>query len=79
LSYITQKDKEYQIICPGGGFGPVDPNGYGVSYTIMGDSLLNFHVSSQHSAETTNSKRFALNIGRAMEMIGAFLEQAVKK
>jgi len=79
LSYITQKDKEYQIICPGGGFGPVDPNGYGVSYTIMGDSLLNFHVSSQFSAESTSSKRFALNIGRAMEMVGAFLDQAVKK
>lgn len=79
LSYITSKDKEYSIICPGGGFGPVDPNGYGVSYTVMGDSLLNFHVSSQVSAESTNSKRFAHNIGRAMEMIGAFLDEVTRR
>jgi hypothetical protein len=78
LSYITCKDKEYSIICPGGGFGPVDPNGYGVSYTIMGDSLLNFHVSSCHDAETTNSKRFARNIEKAMIVIGEFLDEVLE-
>lgn len=76
LEYITKRDKEYKIVCPGGGFGPVDPNGYGVSYTIMGDKLIDFHVSSNVDAESTDSARFVENIDKAMCMIGDFLDKA---
>lgn len=79
LAYITKKDKEYNILCPGGGFGPVDPNGYGVSYSFMGDQLINFHVSSNYDAESTNSRRFAKNIEKAMVMVGEFLDAAIAK
>lgn len=76
LDYITKKDKEFNIICPGGGFGPVDPNGYGVSYTIMGDALINFHVSSNVDAESTDSQRFVENIEKAMCLMADFLDEA---
>jgi len=79
LADITKADKEYSIICPGGGFGPVDKNGYGVSYTIMADSLVNFHVSCNFDAESTNAKRFAHNIDKAMCMIGDFLDACLAK
>lgn len=78
LHYMTGADKEYRIISPGGGFGPVDSNGYGVSYTIVADSLINFHVSSNIDAESTNSKRFAHNIAKAMNMIAEFLDEVLE-
>uniref|UniRef100_A0A8C5HGW9 carnitine O-palmitoyltransferase n=1 Tax=Gouania willdenowi TaxID=441366 RepID=A0A8C5HGW9_GOUWI len=31
----------------GGGFGPVADDGYGVSYIIVGEDMINFHVSSK--------------------------------
>ncbi|XP_048749687.2 carnitine O-palmitoyltransferase 1, liver isoform-like isoform X2 [Ostrea edulis] len=37
-------------LCPGGGFGPVSDDGYGVSYMIPGDYKVFFHVSSKKSA-----------------------------
>uniref|UniRef100_A0A3Q2QS61 carnitine O-palmitoyltransferase n=2 Tax=Cyprinodontoidei TaxID=8087 RepID=A0A3Q2QS61_FUNHE len=40
----------------GGGFGPVADDGYGVSYIIVGEDLINFHVSSKHSCSETVSK-----------------------
>ena len=51
---------------PGGGFGPVADDGYGVSYIISAENRIYFHVSSKHSASVTNSRRFAANIERAM-------------
>lgn len=46
-------------LCPGGGFGPVSDQGYGVSYMLPGDAKLFFHISSKRSAEATDSSRFA--------------------
>uniref|UniRef100_A0A4W6ENY8 carnitine O-palmitoyltransferase n=1 Tax=Lates calcarifer TaxID=8187 RepID=A0A4W6ENY8_LATCA len=40
----------------GGGFGPVADDGYGVSYIIVGEDMINFHVSSKYSCSETVSK-----------------------
>nr|XP_022311882.1 carnitine O-palmitoyltransferase 1, liver isoform-like [Crassostrea virginica] len=45
-------------LCPGGGFGPVSDDGYGVSYMIPGDHKVVFHVSSKKSTKGTNSAKF---------------------
>ncbi|ETW09160.1 hypothetical protein H310_01593 [Aphanomyces invadans] len=55
-----------QCICPGGGFGPVATDGYGVSYMIAGDSDLFFHISSDKSAGTTSSTAFAEDLRAAL-------------
>eukprot|EP00117_Sycon_ciliatum_P028013 scpid34788/ scgid22613/ Carnitine O-palmitoyltransferase 1, muscle isoform; Carnitine O-palmitoyltransferase I, muscle isoform; Carnitine palmitoyltransferase 1B; Carnitine palmitoyltransferase I-like protein len=64
----------------GGGFGPVADNGYGVSYIIVGEKKIFFHVSSKFSAEATSSERFAKNIRQAMrDMINLFEVSPVAK
>uniref|UniRef100_A0A8C7XIF7 Carnitine O-palmitoyltransferase 1, muscle isoform n=1 Tax=Oryzias sinensis TaxID=183150 RepID=A0A8C7XIF7_9TELE len=50
----------------GGGFGPVADDGYGVSYIIVGENLITFHISSKFSSPNTDSYRFGQNIQRAM-------------
>ncbi|XP_042531921.1 carnitine O-palmitoyltransferase 1, liver isoform [Dipodomys spectabilis] len=50
----------------GGGFGPVADDGYGVSYIIMGDNYIHFHISSKLSSPETDSHRFAKHLGEAM-------------
>uniref|UniRef100_A0A8C0G5Y4 carnitine O-palmitoyltransferase n=1 Tax=Chelonoidis abingdonii TaxID=106734 RepID=A0A8C0G5Y4_CHEAB len=49
-------------ISAGGGFGPVDDNGYGVSYIIIGEDLIMFHVSCKFSGTET----LAQGLGRAV-------------
>ncbi|XP_032093372.1 carnitine O-palmitoyltransferase 1, brain isoform [Thamnophis elegans] len=51
--FDLQNNPDY-ISC-GGGFGPVDDNGYGVSYIIVGEDLINFHVSCKFSGQGTVS------------------------
>uniref|UniRef100_A0A7N6BLW3 carnitine O-palmitoyltransferase n=1 Tax=Anabas testudineus TaxID=64144 RepID=A0A7N6BLW3_ANATE len=41
------------FISLGGGFGPVADDGYGVSYIIVGEDMINFHVSSKYSCSET--------------------------
>ncbi|XP_014673626.1 PREDICTED: carnitine O-palmitoyltransferase 1, liver isoform-like [Priapulus caudatus] len=60
------KKQVVEQICPGGGFGPVADDGYGVSYIIASENMLFFHVSSKKSSPTTDSTRFSDNIGRAL-------------
>uniref|UniRef100_A0A6Q2YB86 Carnitine O-palmitoyltransferase n=1 Tax=Esox lucius TaxID=8010 RepID=A0A6Q2YB86_ESOLU len=55
-----------EYVSSGGGFGPVADDGYGVSYIILGDNLINFHISSKHSSPETDSHRFGNHIKRAM-------------
>ncbi|KAJ7994607.1 hypothetical protein DPEC_G00251220 [Dallia pectoralis] len=55
-----------EYVSSGGGFGPVADDGYGVSYIILGDNLINFHISSKHSSPETDSHRFGNNIRQAM-------------
>lgn len=58
--------KHPQYVTSGGGFGPVADDGYGVSYIIVGENLINFHISSKHSSPETDSHRFSRNIRQAM-------------
>uniref|UniRef100_H3AEI2 Carnitine O-palmitoyltransferase 1, muscle isoform n=1 Tax=Latimeria chalumnae TaxID=7897 RepID=H3AEI2_LATCH len=53
-------------VSSGGGFGPVAEDGYGVSYIIVGEDLITFHISSKYSSPETDSHRFAKNIQQAM-------------
>ncbi|KPP61556.1 carnitine O-palmitoyltransferase 1, liver-like [Scleropages formosus] len=64
----------------GGGFGPVADDGYGVSYIILGEQLINFHISSKLSSPETDSHRFGNNIRQAMlDMLDLFqLDKANK-
>uniref|UniRef100_A0A8C3GCR9 carnitine O-palmitoyltransferase n=1 Tax=Cyclopterus lumpus TaxID=8103 RepID=A0A8C3GCR9_CYCLU len=55
-----------EYVSSGGGFGPVADDGYGVSYIIVGENLINFHISSKHSSPETDSHRFGANIRQAM-------------
>ncbi len=45
--------KHPELISAGGGFGPVDDKGYGVSYIITGEDNIFFHVSCKKSCQTT--------------------------
>ena len=54
--FCNPKDNPDLISC-GGGFGPVDDDGYGVSYAILGDDRIFFHVScKRHSPTTVRAK-----------------------
>uniref|UniRef100_A0A672G2A3 carnitine O-palmitoyltransferase n=1 Tax=Salarias fasciatus TaxID=181472 RepID=A0A672G2A3_SALFA len=55
-----------EYVSSGGGFGPVADDGYGVSYIIVGENLINFHISSKHSSPETDSHRFGANIRQSM-------------
>lgn len=61
------------FISLGGGFGPVADDGYGVSYIIVGEDMVNFHVSSKYSCSQTDSHRFGIQISKAMQYIMALL------
>lgn len=50
----------HEFATAGGGFGPVADNGYGVSYIIVGDDLISFHISSKRSANNTACFGFLL-------------------
>ncbi|XP_062847047.1 carnitine O-palmitoyltransferase 1, liver isoform isoform X1 [Trichomycterus rosablanca] len=58
--------KHPEFVTSGGGFGPVADDGYGVSYIILGEDLINFHISSKHSSHETDSHRFGSHIKQAM-------------
>jgi len=65
-------------LSPGGGFGPVNDAGYGVSYMIPDDDCIFFHVSSKVSAENTSSKRFMDNIFWALSEMKKLCNDAKK-
>ncbi|XP_049419022.1 carnitine O-palmitoyltransferase 1, liver isoform-like isoform X1 [Epinephelus fuscoguttatus] len=50
----------------GGGFGPVADDGYGVSYSIVGEDILNFHISCKRSCPDTDAHRFGAAIRKAL-------------
>uniref|UniRef100_A0A673IW54 carnitine O-palmitoyltransferase n=1 Tax=Sinocyclocheilus rhinocerous TaxID=307959 RepID=A0A673IW54_9TELE len=51
----------------GGGFGPVADDGYGVSYIIVGENMINLHISCKHSCPQTDSHKFGADIKKALE------------
>ncbi|XP_018418304.1 PREDICTED: carnitine O-palmitoyltransferase 1, liver isoform-like isoform X2 [Nanorana parkeri] len=55
-----------EYVSCGGGFGPVADDGYGVSYIIVGENLINFHVSSKFSSSETDSHRFGKHIRESL-------------
>ncbi|KAM4667485.1 carnitine O-palmitoyltransferase 1, liver isoform 2-T11 [Amazona ochrocephala] len=63
--HIDLKKNPEMLSC-GGGFGPVADDGYGVSYIILGETSIHFHVSSKISCSKTDSHRFGKNISKAM-------------
>lgn len=64
----------YQVFSPGGGFGPVADNGYGVSYMVTGEDRIYFHVSSKKHSEHTNSERFRGHVLAAFATIHALFK-----
>ncbi|XP_071330826.1 carnitine O-palmitoyltransferase 1, liver isoform [Trachinotus anak] len=62
----------------GGGFGPVADDGYGVSYIIVGEDMINFHVSSKYSCGETDSHRFGAQISKALQDIMTLLTPDTK-
>ncbi|XP_065695562.1 carnitine O-palmitoyltransferase 1, liver isoform isoform X1 [Patagioenas fasciata] len=70
--HIDLKKNPEMLSC-GGGFGPVADDGYGVSYIILGENSIHFHVSSKISCSDTDSHRFGKNIQKAMvDIMGLF-------
>uniref|UniRef100_A0A8C9TUQ0 Carnitine O-palmitoyltransferase 1, muscle isoform n=1 Tax=Scleropages formosus TaxID=113540 RepID=A0A8C9TUQ0_SCLFO len=72
-----QKFPKY--VSAGGGFGPVADDGYGVSYIIVGENLITFHISSKFFSPETDSYRFGQNIRQAMLDIKALFNVEKKK
>ncbi|KAB1251412.1 Carnitine O-palmitoyltransferase 1; liver isoform [Camelus dromedarius] len=62
--FNLERNPEY--VSSGGGFGPVADDGYGVSYILVGDDLINFHISSKFSCPETDSHRFGKHLKQAM-------------
>lgn len=61
-------------ISPGGGFGPVNDDGYGVSYMVPDDNRIFFHVSSKNSSSVTNSERFVKLLFESMAEMKALFD-----
>ncbi|KAJ0405889.1 hypothetical protein ATCC90586_003350 [Pythium insidiosum] len=61
---------------PGGGFGPVAEDGYGVSYMIAGENMIAFHISSKLSCEKTSSEQFAKDLFQAFADMKKLLLEA---
>uniref|UniRef100_A0A7N6C3X3 Carnitine O-palmitoyltransferase 1, muscle isoform n=1 Tax=Anabas testudineus TaxID=64144 RepID=A0A7N6C3X3_ANATE len=63
---LVDINKFPKYVGSGGGFGPVADDGYGVSYIIVGENLITFHISSKFSSPDTDSYRFGRHIQKAM-------------
>ncbi|XP_029312035.1 carnitine O-palmitoyltransferase 1, liver isoform isoform X2 [Cottoperca gobio] len=55
-----------EYVSCGGGFGPVADDGYGVSYSFMGENILNLHITCKHSCPDTNARKFGAQIKKAL-------------
>ncbi|VDK77714.1 unnamed protein product [Onchocerca ochengi] len=65
----------HKIATAGGGFGPVADNGYGISYIIVGENILSFHISSKRSANNTSSIGLRDDIIKSLEDMSLLLEK----
>ncbi|VTJ51194.1 Hypothetical predicted protein [Marmota monax] len=73
--FDLERNPEY--VSGGGGFGPVADDGYGVSYMIVGENFIHFHVSSKLSSPETDSHRFGRHLKQAMADIIALFRPTV--
>lgn len=64
-----------QQISPGGGFGPVADDGYGVSYMVPDDHKIFFHISSKISSKQSNSDRFVKLLHESMADIKGLFDK----
>lgn len=71
---LVDINKFPKYVGAGGGFGPVADDGYGVSYIIVGENLITFHISSKFSCPDTDSYRFGQHIWKAMHDIQALFK-----
>ncbi|XP_047210496.1 carnitine O-palmitoyltransferase 1, muscle isoform isoform X3 [Girardinichthys multiradiatus] len=71
---LVDINKFPKYVGAGGGFGPVADDGYGVSYIIVGENLITFHISSKFSSPDTDSGRFGQHIWKAMIDIQALFK-----
>ncbi|KAM9753752.1 carnitine O-palmitoyltransferase 1, muscle isoform [Menidia menidia] len=71
---LVDINKFPKYVGAGGGFGPVADDGYGVSYIIVGENLITFHISSKFSSSNTDSCRFGQHIQKAMTDIQALFK-----
>nr|XP_061812468.1 carnitine O-palmitoyltransferase 1, liver isoform-like [Nerophis lumbriciformis] len=71
---LVDINKFPKYVGAGGGFGPVADDGYGVSYIIIGENLITFHISSKFSSPDTDSQRFGQHIDKAMMDIQALFQ-----
>ncbi|XP_006107537.1 carnitine O-palmitoyltransferase 1, brain isoform, partial [Myotis lucifugus] len=62
-------------VSSGGGFGPVDDHGYGVSYIFMGDDTVTFHISSKKSSTKTDSHRLGQHIEDALLDVASLFQE----
>ncbi|XP_045148564.1 carnitine O-palmitoyltransferase 1, brain isoform [Echinops telfairi] len=61
-------------VSSGGGFGPADDHGYGVSYIFMGADAIAFHISSKKSSTKTDSHRLGQHIENALLEVGSLFQ-----
>eukprot|EP00064_Thunnus_orientalis_P002069 superscaffoldBa00000144_g2076 len=71
---LVDINKFPKYVGAGGGFGPVADDGYGVSYIIVGENLITFHISSKFSSPDTDSYQFGQHIQKAMIDIQALFK-----
>ncbi|XP_010991477.1 palmitoyl thioesterase CPT1C [Camelus dromedarius] len=62
-------------VSSGGGFGPADDHGYGVSYIFTGDEAITFHISSKKSSTRTDSHRLGQHIKDALLDVAALFQE----
>lgn len=65
-----------EYVSCGGGFGPVADDGYGLSYSLMGDNMINFHISCKHSCPLTDAHKFGAQIRKALHDLLKLLSPA---
>ncbi|CBZ25828.1 choline/Carnitine o-acyltransferase-like protein [Leishmania mexicana MHOM/GT/2001/U1103] len=56
---------------PGFGFGPVSPDGYGISYCFCANEVLYVTITSYKNCDATSSRTLGNHMTRALDMLGA--------
>uniref|UniRef100_A0A7E4V0A4 Carn_acyltransf domain-containing protein n=1 Tax=Panagrellus redivivus TaxID=6233 RepID=A0A7E4V0A4_PANRE len=76
--YSPLLNKEESLFWPAGAFTCPEGSKYGVCYTISGPgTAFSFHVSTWHSIEGTDAKRFAKRITTALRDLKALADRSI--
>ena len=62
-------------ISPGGGFGPVADDGYGISYMVPDERIIYFHISSKVSSPSTDSHRFQRHLFESLSELKTLFQK----